>query len=106
MNEAYDPESHEHYYDEYEQPPTIPHRGGMILALGIVGLVVGCFVVSAIAWVLGNQDLQAMNDGRMDPAGRDLTQVGRILGMVFTILTLIGIGIFVMVILLGVLASG
>ena len=105
MNEAYDPHAREHYYDEYEQPAYIPHRGGMILALGIVGLVVGCFVISAIAWVLGNQDLQAMNEGRMDPAGRDLTQAGRILGMVCTILTLIGIGLGLML-LVGLIVVG
>jgi uncharacterized membrane protein YidH (DUF202 family) len=70
---------------EYEQE----HRGGLILALGIIGLV-ACAPVGIAAWVLGNNDLKAMDAGQMDPEGKQLTQVGKILGMVATILMIVG----------------
>src|SRR5262249_31398158 len=60
-----------------------PHRGGLILALGIIGLVV-CGPCGIVAWVLGNQDIAAMDSGRMDPSGRGLTQTGRVLGIIDT----------------------
>ncbi len=75
---------------EYEQE----HRGGLILALGIIGLV-ACQPVGIAAWVLGNNDLKAMDAGQMDPEGRQLTQVGKILGMVATILMIVGFCFFV-----------
>lgn len=58
-----------------------PHRGGLILALGILSWVV-CPILSIIAWVMGNQDLKEMDAGRMDPEGRGLTQAGKIIGIV------------------------
>lgn len=71
---------------DYEQE----HRGGLILALGIIGLVMSCFPVGIVAWVMGNGDLKAMEEGRMDPEGKQLTQVGKILGMVSVILAVVG----------------
>ena len=65
-----------------------PHRGGVILAFGILGLAV-CQLFGVAAWVMGNNDLREMDRGYMDPTGRDLTIAGRILGMVATILTII-----------------
>ena len=63
-----------------------PHRGTMILIFGILGLVV-CMPLGIVAWVMGNTDLKAMNAGTMDPEGRGITQVGKILGIVTTLLT-------------------
>jgi hypothetical protein len=60
-----------------------PHRGVLILVFGILGLVVGQFFGIA-AWVMGNNDLQEMNYGQMDPSGRDFTKAGRICGMIAT----------------------
>jgi hypothetical protein len=33
------------------QQPLRPHRGGVVLALGILGLVV-CFICGIIAWIM------------------------------------------------------
>ena len=64
-----------------------PHRGTLILVLGILGLA-GCGIFTAIpAWVMGNGDLKEIRAGRMDPEGESQTNIGRILGMVSTILT-------------------
>ncbi len=63
------------------------HRGGLVLALGIAGLVLACcplagWILGGIAYSMGNKDLQAMGRGKMDEAGRGLTSGGRICGMI------------------------
>jgi predicted Zn finger-like uncharacterized protein len=60
-----------------------PHRGVLILVLGILGLTV-CGLMGPVAWTMGNQDLQEIRAGRMDPDGEGLTQGGRICGMIAT----------------------
>ncbi len=67
-----------------------PHRGTMILVFGILGLVV-CLPFGIVAWVMGNADLKAMDAGIMDPEGRGTTQAGKILGIVATLVTVLGI---------------
>jgi len=62
-----------------------PHRGVLILVLGILGLV-ACAVLGPIAWIMGNTDLKKMDAGVMDPEGRSNTQIGKILGIVGTVL--------------------
>jgi hypothetical protein len=78
--------------DEYDDRPHYerPHRGGMILAFGIISLVmcqVGIGIVFGIlAWIFGSSDLKGMEEGEVDPEGKQLTQVGKILGIVGVIL--------------------
>jgi hypothetical protein len=82
----------------------LPHRGSVILTLGILGLVV-CPLLGVAAWQMGNDDLNHMRDGRMDPSGRDLTSAGRVLGMVAAgifVFQIIVIGLF----LIGALLAG
>ena len=68
-----------------------PHRGVLILVFGILALVV-CFIFGIAAWVMGNNDLRAMDAGQMDPEGRSLTQAGKICGMIAAILNLAILG--------------
>ena len=72
--------------------PVAPHRGTLILVLGIIGIVC-CFICGIIAWVMGNNDLKEIDAGRMDPTGRGLTQAGKICGMIGVILWIIGLAI-------------
>jgi hypothetical protein len=65
--------------------PSAPHRGGTILALGIVGLIC-CAPVGIAAWVMGNQDLSEMAAGRMNRAGEGMTQAGKICGIIAVVL--------------------
>ncbi|MEE2825712.1 MAG: DUF4190 domain-containing protein [Planctomycetota bacterium] len=68
------------------------HRGGLILALGIISIV-GCnccFVPGILAWVFGATDLGKMKAGRMDPSGETLTRVGMILGIIGTAVAALG----------------
>jgi hypothetical protein len=75
-----------------------PHRGTMILILGILGLVV-CGPLGIAAWIMGAGDLKEMDAGTMDPSGRGATQAGKICGIIATvliILSLIAVAIFMM----------
>lgn len=102
-----------------QPPPSIPgpivkpHRGPVVLTLGILGLVFSgaCgFIIGIIAWVMGSADLKEMDRGAMDPSGRGLTQAGRICGIVSTVigiaLFLVGVLWVVLVLILGVVSIG
>ena len=81
-----------------------PHRGNLIQVLGIAGLVTGTialpscfcyciaapFAVAAIALgtsalVMGNKDLRKMDEGLLDPRGRQQTRLGKNLAIAATI---------------------
>jgi hypothetical protein len=71
-----------------------PHRGTLILVLGILSLA-GCGIFTGIpAWIMGNGDLKKIRAGTMDKEGESLTNIGRILGMISTILTLVVLVIY------------
>jgi len=79
--------------DDYDDEPrrrggSAPHRGGMILTFGILGLVC-CFIFAILAAVMGSNDLKEMQSGRMDRSGEGMTRTGQILGFV-------GIGLWVL----------
>lgn len=71
-----------------------PHRGGLVLTLGIVGLVLGLtgllspigLPLSIGAWATGHSDLNRMREHVMDPAGEGSTHTGWICGIVGTAL--------------------
>jgi hypothetical protein len=63
-----------------------PHRGGLVLALGILAWAISCPILGIAAWWLGNEDLRTMAQGRMDSSGRGVTQAGRVLGMINSLL--------------------
>jgi hypothetical protein len=73
-----------------------PHRGTMILVLGILSLII-CAPLGIVAWVMGSGDLKEMAAGTMDPSGRGNTNAGKICGMIGTILMVIW---FILVILI------
>jgi DNA-directed RNA polymerase subunit RPC12/RpoP len=70
-----------------------PHRGTMILTFGIISFFFCPFVFGPMAWVMGNQDLNEMAAGTMDPSGEGITKAGKICGIV-------GLSFFVGMILL------
>ncbi|HTY87814.1 MAG TPA: hypothetical protein VMB80_10145 [Candidatus Acidoferrum sp.] len=81
-----------------------PHRGTLILVLGILGLVV-CGPLGIAAWIMGSGDLKQMDAGTMDPAGRGTTQAGKICGIVATVLLVLGVIVAAAVFMFGVAAS-
>jgi hypothetical protein len=76
-----------------------PHRGTLILVLGILSLVI-CQPLGIAAWIMGSNDMKEMDAGTMDPSGRGLTQAGKICGIVA--LVLLGIGIIIAVLVMGI----
>ena len=62
-----------------------PERGGLILALGIIGLLV-CCIPGIFAWVMGKSDMKKIKAGIIDPSGESLTQIGMILGIISCVL--------------------
>jgi hypothetical protein len=96
--------------DEYDRPRRrahlAPHRGGMILAFGILAIIgIGAIVFGPLAWFLGNADLAAMRAGRMDPSGEGQTNTGRILGMIATLLTVLALLAVCALVLIGIIAG-
>jgi hypothetical protein len=85
-----------------------PHRGTLILILGVLPFFIHPLapICGPIAWVLGNQDLKEIRAGRMDPEGEGTTQAGRILGMIFTLLSLFVILVFCLIFGFFVLSVG
>lgn len=95
------------------QPPQFSSESGAypeasqattILVLGILGVVV-CQFLAPVAWVMGNNELQAIDAGRRNPENRGTANAGRILGIVGTVLMLIGIFLVILAIV-GVLTVG
>jgi ABC-type Fe3+ transport system permease subunit len=80
--------------------PRTPHRGVTILVLGILGIIC-CPILGIVAWIMGNNDLVEIQAGRMDPAGRDLTNIGRILGMVAVGLAVLGLIYWIVMLAVG-----
>ena len=78
------------------------HRGPLILVLALMGLFIQCPIFPFMTWVMGSNDLREMQAGRMDPAGRDLTRAGMIIGMVLSILWILGFLLIFVVMLAGV----
>jgi len=82
--------------------PMQPHRGTLILILGILGLVV-FQPLGILAWIMGNTDLKEMDAGRMDPEGRGMTQIGKILGIISCVLMIFSaLGFVLMCVLCGI----
>ncbi len=82
-----------------------PHRGALILVLGLMGLFIQCPIFPFMTWVMGSNDLREMQSGRMDPAGRDLTRTGMIIGMILSLLWIVGFLFFFVVVLVGMAGS-
>jgi len=76
-----------------------PHRGGTVLALGIIGIVL-CFITGIIAWVIGSSDLREMKEGLRDPEGEGLTRAGMICGIVGTCLAVLGLLWYIVIVMI------
>lgn len=99
----------------HDYPPTTPgpvgthqpHRGVLILVLGILGLIV-CAPLGIASWVMGAGDLKKIKAGVMDPDGRGLTLAGMICGIVASVLLVLGLAyvLLVVVVMGGLAAAG
>ncbi len=84
----------------------MPHRGGLILTLGILGLVCNVFCIPSImAWVMGRSDLAKIRAGMMDREGEGLTQAGMIMGIIATCLVIVVVLFYLAMIVFVVIAA-
>ena len=78
-----------------------PHRGTLILVLGILSLTVCGFFTGIPSWIMGKGDLAKIKDGMMDPEGEGSTKAGMICGMICCIINAVLIGLFILLMILG-----
>jgi hypothetical protein len=79
-----------------------PHRGSLILALGVIGLVASFLYIFAIvglplsiaAWSMAETDLKKMLNRDMDPEGRPNTQAGKVCGIFGTLIGTLWVMVF------------
>jgi hypothetical protein len=77
-------------YPEASQATTI-------LVLGILGLII-CGILAPVAWIMGKNELEAIDSGRRPPENRGTANAGKILGIIGTVL--IGIGLLILILIL------
>ncbi|MBY0523820.1 MAG: hypothetical protein K2R98_10505 [Gemmataceae bacterium] len=89
--------------DEPVRRDSEPERGGFILTLGILSILLPVIgpIMGICAWIMGSRDLAKMRNGQMDARGTGSTQAGMICGIIGTflegIISLCCIGYFVMI---------
>lgn len=99
-------------------PPPPPPMGGSPVSSGkassnaiwalVLGILswVACGIFSAIpAWIIGKKEVNAINAGQSDPAGKTMAQVGMWLGIIQVILGILALIVVVILLALGVLGS-
>ena len=72
-------------YPEQSQATTI-------LVLGILSIVC-CGLLGIAAWVMGNNELKAIDEGRRPPDNRGTANAGRICGIVGVVLSALGLAL-------------
>lgn len=85
----------------YDSAPREPGRGGLVLTLGILSLVI-CALLGPFAWMMGKDDLRKMESGRMDDRDQGITKAGMICGIIGTVI----LGLSVLAILFTILGGG
>ena len=85
----------------YQPPPPDHPQTTTILILGICGLVL-CQVLGPFAWSMGNKALREIDASNGQVGGRDTVKVGRILGIIATVLLGLGLLAFVAFLVLAV----
>src|SRR5262249_27572685 len=79
-----------------------PHRGGLILTLGVFGLIASFLYFFAIlglpfsnaAWSMAETDLKKMLNRDMDPEGKPNTQAGKVCGIFGTLIGSLWVMVF------------
>jgi hypothetical protein len=80
-------------YPEQSQATTI-------LVLGILGIIC-CGPLGIAAWIMGNNELEAIDSGRRNPEGRSTANAGRIMGIIATVLLILGAVFFIGALVVG-----
>lgn len=83
----------------YRPPPPAHRQATTVLVLGILGLVV-CGVCGPFAWSIGNRVVAEIDASGGALGGRQEANIGRILGIVATVLLIAGVAFFVFAVVL------
>ncbi|HEX7181776.1 MAG TPA: DUF4190 domain-containing protein [Thermoanaerobaculia bacterium] len=76
-------------------PPTLGQPAESASSQAITALILGlagfffCQLLGPFAWYLGNQEVRAIREGRSPKAGESLATVGKICGIVATVLLIL-----------------
>lgn len=70
-------------YPEQSQATTI-------LILGILSIVC-CGLLGIAAWIMGNNEIKAIDEGRRPPENRGTANAGRICGIIGVVLSALGL---------------
>jgi hypothetical protein len=73
-----------------QSPYPEPSQATTILVLGILSIVC-CGLLGIAAWIMGNNELKAIDEGRRPPENRGNANAGRICGIVGVALSAVGI---------------
>ena len=78
-------------------PPAIPgsttqqsSKAVMAVIFGVLGIIC-CGLLAPVAWYLANEELKSIDAGRLPEANRGMAQVAKILGIIGSILLVIGL---------------
>jgi hypothetical protein len=78
-------------------PPAIPvataqqsSKATIAVVVGVLGIVC-CGLLAPVAWYLGNEEIKAIDAGRLSETNRGMAQVGKILGIIGSILLILGL---------------
>ena len=96
------------YGQPYGQPrygQQVDHpQGTTILVLGILGLVF-CQILGVVAWVMGNNALREIDANPAAYSNRSNVAVGRMLGIISTVLILLFVIGFILLLVVGAFAA-
>jgi ABC-type Fe3+ transport system permease subunit len=84
-------------YPEQSQATTI-------LVLGILGIIC-CGPLGIAAWIMGNNELEAIGNGRRNPEGRSTANAGRVMGIIASVLMILGFLVLIGLLIFGVSLS-
>ena len=82
-----------------------PHRGTLILVLGILSLTMCSIFTGIPAWIMGKGDLRKIGAGVMDPEGGGMSKAGMICGIIATILGVLCGGFYLIVLIVAILSE-
>ena len=92
-------------YGYQQQPPHQDHpRATMSMILGILGIVI-CSVIAPFAWNMGKKTMNEIDASGGQLGGRGMAQAGYIMGIIGTVLLIIGVLFFALTIPLGIIGS-
>jgi uncharacterized membrane protein YjgN (DUF898 family) len=82
-----------------------PSQGVLALVVAIVGLV-AFQIISPVAWVLANREIQGIDQGSRNPANRGTAVAAKVLGIIGTVLLVLEVfAVITLVVLFAVSSS-